>query len=140
MVVESDPDPLAQAWQELQARWDDPTAHRRFVNRAALEDRLPEAGRRYREARQDRALAPRASEGLELVLAAALAKLKPTPREERPSGLLWLAPLAALAALFTVTTAAAQFLHRPSLASPSVLAVEVALVALVPWNRLRGGV
>ncbi|MBI5514131.1 MAG: hypothetical protein HY909_10210 [Deltaproteobacteria bacterium] len=134
-----DDDSLEAPWQELRAHWDDPAAHRRFVNRAALEDRLPEAGRRYREARGEKDLAPRAAEGLDLVLGAALAKLKPTPREEKPSVLVWVAPLAALAALFTATTAAAQLLHRPSLASPSVLAVEVALVALVPWSRLRGG-
>jgi thioredoxin-like negative regulator of GroEL len=37
------------AWAELQARWDDPAAHRAYLARFADLDGLTTAGRRYRE-------------------------------------------------------------------------------------------
>jgi hypothetical protein len=44
-------DPIESAWEQLEAHWDDPEAHDRFVGLCLELGRLPEAGRRYREVR-----------------------------------------------------------------------------------------
>lgn len=47
------PDPIDEAWAKLQADWDDGDAHRKFIGLCATLDRLPEAGRRYRDVRDN---------------------------------------------------------------------------------------
>lgn len=49
--VTEEPDPIEDAWSSLEERWDDAEAHRKFIALCATLDRLPEAGRRYREVR-----------------------------------------------------------------------------------------
>jgi len=43
-------DPIDEAWARVEADWGDAEAHRRFVGMCVALDRLPEAGKRYREA------------------------------------------------------------------------------------------
>ena len=45
-------DPFESAWRELEARWDDPDAHRKFIALCNAADALAEAGRRYRRVRE----------------------------------------------------------------------------------------
>ena len=45
-------DPLDEAWALVEAEWGDEDAHRRFVGVCVALDRLPEAGKRYREVRE----------------------------------------------------------------------------------------
>ncbi len=42
-------DPIDEAWAKVEADWEDRDAHRRFVAVCVALDRLPEAGKRYRE-------------------------------------------------------------------------------------------
>lgn len=49
--VADEPDPIDEAWARLEGSWDDADAHRRFIGLCATLERLPEAGRRYREVR-----------------------------------------------------------------------------------------
>ncbi len=51
-AVPDEPDPIDEAWARLEEQWDDAEAHRRFIGLCATLDRLPEAGRRYREVRE----------------------------------------------------------------------------------------
>jgi hypothetical protein len=44
-------DPIDAAWQRVEARWDDPEAHRAFLSLCFELERMPEAARRYREVR-----------------------------------------------------------------------------------------
>ncbi|MFW6050320.1 MAG: hypothetical protein ACODAU_04055 [Myxococcota bacterium] len=44
-------DPVEQAWKRVMERWDDPEAHGAFLALCMELDRMPEAGRRYREVR-----------------------------------------------------------------------------------------
>jgi len=45
-------DPIDEAWARVEAEWGDENAHRRFVGVCVALDRLPEAGKRYREVRE----------------------------------------------------------------------------------------
>ncbi len=68
----SELDPVDAAWAELEAHWDDPDAHKRFLALCLTFGRLPDAGARYRKVKeQDPARAERAGQQLEAVLAAA---------------------------------------------------------------------
>ena len=46
-------DPIDEAWAQVEAEWGDAEAHRRFVGVCVALDRLPEAGKRYREIREN---------------------------------------------------------------------------------------
>ena len=46
-------DPIDEAWGRVEADWGDEDAHRRFVGVCVALDRLPEAGKRYREVREN---------------------------------------------------------------------------------------
>lgn len=46
-----DEDALEAAWADVEARWDAPEAHKKFLFLADQLDRLAEAGRRYRAVR-----------------------------------------------------------------------------------------
>jgi hypothetical protein len=45
-------DPIEEAWARVEADWGNEGAHRRFVGVCVALDRLPEAGKRYREVRE----------------------------------------------------------------------------------------
>ncbi len=45
-------DPIDEAWARVEGEWANPEAHRRFVGVCVALERLPEAGRRYREVRE----------------------------------------------------------------------------------------
>lgn len=46
-------DPLETAWAKVEQQWDDDAAHKAFVGLCLSLDRLAEAGRRYRQVRDD---------------------------------------------------------------------------------------
>jgi hypothetical protein len=46
-------DPIDEAWARVEAEWGNEDAHRRFVGVCVALDRLPEAGKRYREVREN---------------------------------------------------------------------------------------
>ena len=46
-------DPIDEAWARVEADWGNEEAHRRFVGACVALDRLPEAGKRYREVREN---------------------------------------------------------------------------------------
>jgi hypothetical protein len=46
-------DPIDEAWTQVEAEWGNIEAHRRFVAVCVALDRLPEAGKRYREVREN---------------------------------------------------------------------------------------
>lgn len=136
-----DQDPIETAWEELRTRWGDDDRHRSFVALAAALDRLPDAGRRYRELRDDPERGDGARRGLERVLGAAMARLSPARRDPPPPRMNWSLPVATLAALWVGTLVLSRALHRPDIVRPLVLAAELAAVLLIPWRRLarRGG-
>jgi len=45
-------DPIDEAWARVEAEWGDEDTHRRFVGVCVALDRLPDAGKRYREVRE----------------------------------------------------------------------------------------
>lgn len=45
-------DPIDEAWARVEAEWGNPEAHRRFVGVCLALERMPEAGKRYREVRE----------------------------------------------------------------------------------------
>jgi hypothetical protein len=45
-------DPIDEAWARVEADWANPEAHRRFVGVCVALERLPEAGKRYRDVRE----------------------------------------------------------------------------------------
>ena len=45
-------DPIDEAWARVEADWGNEEAHRRFVGVCVALDRLPEAGKRYRQVRE----------------------------------------------------------------------------------------
>ncbi len=48
-------DPLEAAWQKLDAEWDEPRAHEKFIALASTLGRLPDAGAHYKEVRDKHA-------------------------------------------------------------------------------------
>jgi|GEM_PF-1211469 len=45
-------DPVDEAWARVEAEWGNQEAHRRFIAVCVALDRLPEAGKRYRQIRE----------------------------------------------------------------------------------------
>jgi hypothetical protein len=136
----SDPtDPLEAAWCALEPQWDDATKHKAFVALAASLGRLPDAAARYNTASQQPARAQAAEQGRQLVLAAALAQLATTPHSARAQSMgrgMWLAPLAALGLLFALGALLATVTQNRVFVSLPALAVEMLIVAVLPWRRL----
>jgi hypothetical protein len=145
-------DPLEDAWRSVVTRWDEPAAHKGFVFLAASLDRLTDAAKRYREAKNDGAdvtvggyrvpgnPASRkeiAERGLQLVLAQALARFDAIPREDRGRSTPVALPIAALMMLFALSFALANSTGNRVFISLPVLAVELLVVALFPWRKLR---
>lgn len=72
-------DPIDEAWARVEADWGNEEAHRRFVGVCMALDRLPDAGKRYREVRDhDRARAPDAARHMDALLALATQRLQDT--------------------------------------------------------------
>jgi len=69
-------DPLEVAWTEVEARWDDAAAHKKFLALADTLDRLADAGRRYRAARErDPARAERVQMQIDALLVLAMKRM-----------------------------------------------------------------
>jgi hypothetical protein len=52
MLLSCPVDPIEEAWAQVETDWKSEEAHRRFVGLCAALDRLPDAGKRYREVRE----------------------------------------------------------------------------------------
>lgn len=71
------PDALDAAWAEVEARWDDAAAHKKFLALADTLDRLADAGRRYRAVREsDPARAERAKAQVDALFGIAMTRMK----------------------------------------------------------------
>lgn len=118
--------------------WDDPAQHKAFVGLAMSLGRLADAAGYYRSVQHDPARASRAEEGKQLVLSTALSQLETAPRTHRPEGMrrgAWLVPLVTLGFLFATSFLIATVTQRKVFVSPLVLALEMLLVAVLPWRR-----
>ncbi|MEM7434601.1 MAG: hypothetical protein AAF436_05565 [Myxococcota bacterium] len=72
-------DPVDEAWGGVEAEWESDEAHRRFVGVCVALDRLPEAGKRYREVRErDPARREAAAAQIDKLLALATQRLEDT--------------------------------------------------------------
>ena len=96
MDQEPEPDDLAAEWARVEAAWDDPQAHRRYVTVCGATGRLAYAGRRYRQVQasdpERRALA---EAQIDRILALAMERLAvektPAQRPELRQRVRWLA-------------------------------------------------
>ncbi len=52
MLLSCPVDSIEEAWAQVEAEWESEEAHRRFVGLCVALDRLPDAGKRYREVRE----------------------------------------------------------------------------------------
>lgn len=120
------------------ADWENEARHRAYVGLAASLERLPDAARRYRSAREDPRLSARANAGLDRVLGAAMASLSPAARAPRPKPVNVMIPLTVLAAALMATVVLARVTEFRTLTSPVVILGEVLIVALIPWRRFTG--
>jgi hypothetical protein len=130
-------DPLDTPWQTLLSDWESEAQHRRFVALAVTLGRLPDAAKRYRGALSDPSLQPRAQQGLDRVLGAAMQALTPPPREARPRSNVML-PLGVFAGALLLTMLASRATGFRALTSPLVIFGEAVIVALIPWRRISG--
>ena len=74
-------DPVDEAWGRVEQAWGDAEEHRRFVGVCMALDRLPEAGRRYREVRErDPSRAESAAGHIDKLLSLASQQLRGHPR------------------------------------------------------------
>ncbi len=128
-------DPLDTSWQALLSDWENEVQHKRFVALAATLERLPDAAKRYRESLANPTLQPRAQQGIDRVLGAAMQALTPPPRESRPR-LNVMLPLGAFAGALLLTIIASRLTGFRALTSPVVIFGEALIVALVPWRRI----
>ncbi len=72
-------DPIDEAWARVEAEWGDADAHRRFVGMCVALDRLPEAGKRYREVREnDASRRDKAARQIDTLIALASQRLQDT--------------------------------------------------------------
>ncbi len=81
-------DPLDEAWTDLQDQWSDEAAHKRYIGLATSLGRLAEAGKHYREVRDDPAAPAErreiAKKRIDQLLAAALAAMAATKSPPAP--------------------------------------------------------
>lgn len=102
------PDPIDVAWAEVEASWDDPTAHKRFVALCQSLRRLPEAGQHYRSVREgaDEDRSKVAKREIDRILTMALASLEairtPPPSRRSPI-MLFIALVVAVALMGSVS-------------------------------------
>ncbi len=72
-------DPIDEAWARVEADWGDAEAHRRFVGVCVSLNRLPEAGKRYRQVREaDPSRRDEASKQIDKLIALASQQLEDT--------------------------------------------------------------
>lgn len=72
-------DPIEEAWARVEAEWGNEEAHRRFVGLCVALDRLPDAGKHYREVREtDPARRDHAARQIEVLIALATRQLQET--------------------------------------------------------------
>jgi hypothetical protein len=70
-------DPIAEAWAAVEASWDSPEAHKKFLVLCDTLDRLAEAGQRYRRIKEnDPARRAEASKRIDELLGFAMARVK----------------------------------------------------------------
>jgi hypothetical protein len=96
MLVLLPVDPIEEAWAQVEADWGNADAHRRFVGVCVALDRLPEAGKRYREVREtDPARREDAAKRIDTLIALATQQLQDTrvtpPSTEHKRTLTWAA-------------------------------------------------
>jgi hypothetical protein len=79
-------DPIDEAWARVEADWGDEDAHRRFVGVCVALDRLPEAGKRYREVREtDPTRRDHAAKQIDTLIVLATQQLQDTRVQPAPS-------------------------------------------------------
>lgn len=104
-------DPVADAWRRLLEQWDDDDAHCKFIGLCATMDRLPDAGRLYREVRESdgerRAIAEKQIDRLLAHAMQSLEAHRTEPPKRSPRTLLLIAVLVMLGMI-----AAASWLAR----------------------------
>ena len=72
-------DPIDEAWARVDAEWGNAEAHRRFVGVCVALDRLPDAGKRYREVREsDSSRRDKAARQIDKLIALATQQLQDT--------------------------------------------------------------
>lgn len=83
-------DAVEAAWKEVEARWDDPTAHKKFLTLADSLDALAVAGQRYRAVKEqatkdgDAARAAAASKQIDALLGLAMGRVKAVEKTAPP--------------------------------------------------------
>jgi hypothetical protein len=100
-------DPFDVAFRELEARWSEDAAHRRFIAFCATQGALAEAGKRYRKVREeDPTRRDEAARRIDSVLAQALQHMQLTRSEVKPSArnLRWVVGACVCLALFALLT------------------------------------
>ncbi len=134
----ADPDPIESAWQALLERWDDDDAHKSFAVLAGSLDRLADAAARYREAAGMPERRDRAEAGKQLIVAQAVARIDATPRSTKESARRgrWLAPVALAGFLIAMDFLLATVTHNRRFVSVPAFALEILIVALLPWRRI----
>ncbi len=89
-------DPIDEAWARVEAEWGSAETHRRFVGVCVALDRLPDAGKRYREVREnDPSRRDKAARQIDKLIALATQQLQdtrvgPAPMEPKRT-LQWVA-------------------------------------------------
>jgi len=79
VLFSSPVDPIEEAWARVEAEWGNEDAHRRFVGVCVALDRLPEAGKRYREVREtDPARRDEAAKQIDTLIVLATQQLQDT--------------------------------------------------------------
>jgi len=72
-------DPIEEAWARVEAEWGNEDVHRRFVGLCVALDRLPDAGKRYRQVREaDPARREHATKQIDALIALATQQLQDT--------------------------------------------------------------
>lgn len=134
-------DPIEAAWAELLATWADPDRHRSFVALAAALSRLPDAAARYRAVEAEPEYRDAAEQGRKAVVARAMAVVDAEPRttpEEARRSARSLIPIAGLGLIFATSWMLSALTQSRAFVSPITLAVEILVVALLPWRRILG--
>jgi hypothetical protein len=96
MLLSWSVDPIEEAWARVEAEWGSEDAHRRFVGVCVALDRLPDAGKRYREVRDtDPARRDDAVKQIDTLIALATQQLQDTrvrpPTTQHKRTLTWAA-------------------------------------------------
>jgi hypothetical protein len=134
-------DPVDAAWTQLLAHWADAERHRAFIALAAALSRLPDAAARYRTVESDPEHSEAAARAKKTIVAQAMAVVDATPRttpEEARRTARSLIPIAALGLILAISWMLSALTRSRLFVSPITLAVEILVVALLPWRRILG--